>query len=162
MNPENTQPQLTDEQVQTVHAQMQAQIVNLQQQVASANQAYLNLANTNTVSNMRSGRPEKFEGTNARSWLQSIRNIYESQSTPPTKEKMIKYAVSYMTGDSIQWWELVLLNKIQISTFDEFEKQLLKYFEPVYRELTARKILSELKQMSKFSSVRDYNKEFSR
>ncbi len=43
-----------------------------------------------------------------------------------------------------------------------FQQEILNYFEPVNRELTARKMLSELKQMGKLTIVRDYNREFSK
>ena len=67
-----------------------------------------------------------------------------------------------MTGAGLQWRELANLNENAIQSYDEFRKELLNYFEPVNRELTVRKMLSDLKQMGKLTLVREYNREFSR
>jgi len=67
-----------------------------------------------------------------------------------------------MTGAGLEWWELVTLNGTTITDYPMFQQEILNYFEPVNRELTARKMLSELKQMGKLTIVRDYNREFSK
>lgn len=162
MNTEADPTQPIGAQLQQLQMQMQAEIANLQQQLVAANQAYNNITTTTNHSSMRAGKPEKFNGKNARSWLKSIRTVFETQNIPPNEEQKIKYAVSYMSGDGLHWWELVLLNKVELDSFDIFEKEMLKHFEPVNRELTARKVLSDLKQMGKFNTVRAYNREFSR
>ena len=68
-----------------------------------------------------------------------------------------------MTGNALQWWELVHIDEsTEIKTYAEFEKELLTYFEPVNRELNARKMLRNLKQMGKCEMVKIYNREFSK
>ncbi len=63
----------------------------------------------------------------------------------------------------MQWWELVNLNnQFNITTFEAFQVELLKYFEPVNREVNARKALSSLKQMGVFNSISAYNAEFTK
>ena len=60
-----------------------------------------------------------------------------------------------MSGSAIQWWELIKINNVQINDYVDFEIEISKHFEPVNRELTARKALNQLKQMVKLNSVRD-------
>ena len=50
----------------------------------------------------------------------------------------------------------------QILNFNHFKQELLKYFEPINRELNARRNLNTLKQMGNFTAVRSYNHEFSK
>ncbi len=51
-------------------------------------------------------------------------------------------------------------NQINIQTFENFKTEILKHFEPVNREINARKALSALKQMGAYSSITAYNAEF--
>ena len=67
-----------------------------------------------------------------------------------------------MGGAGLQWWELVTLNGTPIQTYAEFQREILSNFEPVNRELTARKTLSNMKQMGKLTQVTEYNREFSK
>ena len=67
-----------------------------------------------------------------------------------------------MTGEGLQWWELLSINNRNIETFTEFKVETLNYFEPVNRELRARKTLSNLKQIGSLNAARAYNKEFSK
>ena len=62
----------------------------------------------------------------------------------------------------LQWWELVTGNGTPIQTYADFQGETLSYFEPVNRELTARKSLSNIKQMGKLTQVTEYNREFSK
>ena len=99
---------------------------------------------------------------NVRNWIKSLENVFDAQRTPLNEEQKIKYAVSYMTGEGLQWWELLTINSRNIEKLTEFKAEMLNYFEPVNRELTARKTLSNLKQMSSLNAMRAYNKEFSK
>ena len=45
----------------------------------------------------------------------------------------------------------------QILNFNHFKQELLNYFEPINRELNARRNLNTLKQMGNFTAVRSYN-----
>lgn len=146
---------------------MQAQINTLQEQlnlasqaVAQANQAYQNLSVNSP--NLKHGSPDKFTGSNSRSWLKSIYNIFEAQNGMVTDDQKIKYAVSYMAGDGLQWWELSTIHGRNIMNYEHFKQELLKYFENINREINARRNLNALKQMGRFASVRAYNHEFSK
>lgn len=162
MNPDNVQPdqppQLTPEQV---IQQMQNQIAALQQQIQTSTQAY-NQLRSNNAGNLRTGKPDKFDGKHVRSWITSIENVFSTLPEQPTEIAKVKYAISFMSGEALQWWELMIINQVVLNSFEDFKTELLKHFEPINRELNARKMLSELKQMGKFSSVREYNKEFSK
>ena len=153
----------SDDQMQA----MQAQISSLQEQlnlasqaVAQANQAYQNLSVHS--GQLRHGTPDKFTGLNARSWLKSIDNIFEAQNNILSDDRKIKYAVSYMSEDGLQWWELSTMHGQNIINYEHFKQELLKYFEPINRELNARRNLNTLKQMGKFTAVRAYNQEVSK
>ncbi len=62
------------------------------------------------------------------------------------RRKKIQYAISYLSDDGLQCWELVNINnQIYIQTFENFKTEILKYFEPVNREVNARKALCALK-----------------
>ena len=67
-----------------------------------------------------------------------------------------------MSGAGLEWWELLSLNGDPPVTFKEFKEKLLEHFEPVNRERNARRMLNELRQMGKFSTIRAYNQEFSK
>ena len=147
--------------------QLQAEIGSLQsklqqtgQALTQANQAYA--AVTAHTKSLRVGKPDKFSGTNVRSWSKSLENVFDAESSPLSEQQKLKYAVSYMTGEGLQWWELLTINNRNIETFTEFKVEMLNYFEPENRELTARKTLSNLKQMGSLNAVRAYNKEFSK
>ena len=88
--------------------------------------------------------------------------MFDAEKSPLSEQQKLKYAVSYMTGEGLQWWELLTIYNRNIETFTEFKVEMLNYFEPVNRELTARKTLSNLKQMGSLNAVRAYNKEFSK
>lgn len=139
--------------------QLQNQINDLQNNLVQAQQAILSLVNENN--GLKTAKPEKFSGTNVRTWLKSISNIFANQAIPPTNAHKIKFAVSYLSGEGLQWWELVNINpEINIQTFEQFGEEIVKYFEPVNREINARKSMNLLKQMGQFSRIRDYNQEF--
>ncbi len=71
--------------------------------------------------------------------------------------------MSYLSEDGLQWWKLLNINKdINITTFEDFNEEILKYFEPVNREVNARKALSALKQMGNYSQISAYNAKFSK
>ena len=53
------------------------------------------------------------------------------------------------------------INIQNIETFADFKIEIRKCFEPVNRELTARKTVSSLKQKGKFNAARVYEKQFS-
>ena len=146
---------------------MQAQINTLQEQlnlasqaVAQANQAYQNLSVNSP--HLKHGSPNKFTGSNSRSWLKSIDNIFEAQNGMLTNDQKIKYAVSYKARDGLQWWELSTIHGQYIMNDEHFKQELLKYFEPINREINERRNLNALKQMGRFASVRAYNREFSK
>ncbi len=97
---------------------------------------------------MPTARPEIFNGRNVRSWLKSIENVIETEKTASTEKQKIKFAISYRGGDGLQWWELININdRNSIYTFENFKRELLKYFEPVNREINGRNALSNSKQM---------------
>ncbi len=97
---------------------LQNQIAALQQQLNNASQANNNLA---TSSALKGAKPDKFSGRNARSWLKSLQNIFSSQAVMPNDVQKINYAVSYLSEDGLQWWELVNINNnINITTFEDF------------------------------------------
>ena len=77
-----------------------------------------------------------------------------------TDERKIKFAVCYLSADGLQWWELTALQNNIPSTFSIFKEELLKHFEPINRELNARRILNSLKQMGRLNTIRSYNQEF--
>ncbi len=75
----------------------------------------------------------------------------------------IKCAVSYLTDEKLQWWELSTINNtVYIISFDQFSEEILKYFEPISKIPNARKAINALKQMGAFNSIPAYNKEFSK
>ncbi len=61
---------------------LQNQVAQLQQQIAAASTAYQQIAaannNVGNSNNLKAAKPEKFSGTNVRSWLKSINNVFES------------------------------------------------------------------------------------
>ncbi len=120
--------------------------------------------NLSTKSNsLRTARPENVNGRNVRSRLTSIQKLIETAKTAPTEEQKTKFAVSYLIGDGLQWWELININKHNsIYSFEDFKRELLKNFEPVHREINAKKALSNLKQMGELNSISSYNAEFSK
>ena len=135
-------------------AQIQQQISALQEQGAQTSQENQKLHNHITHANqtiasinqsgiqverLKTGKLEKFTGQNVRSWPKSLDNIFSTQPCLPTDVNRIKYAVSYMGGAGLQWWELVKLNGTPMQTYADFQREILSYFEPVNRELTARK-----------------------
>ena len=139
--PPHQQQQATPQQptLQQVYDRMQSQISHLQSKLDVANQQYQNLAREQRKDNLEIGKPDTFSGRNALSWLKSLRNLFDMQTLPPSEKTKISYAVCYLTGDGMQWWDLVTLNAVDIGTFEEFERELLKHLEPVNRELNARK-----------------------
>jgi len=142
---------------------MQNQINALQNQLAQANQAVLNLTAQNFQSPLKSGRPDKFDGKNARAWLHSLENIFNIQNSNISEEQKMQNAISYLADDGLEWWQLLKINPdVAINTFQDFGNELLKYFEPVNRELNARKNMNMLKQMGNFSKISEYNKEFTK
>ena len=157
-------------------ATMQAEIASLQQQLVQTNEALSSANNTinsmqqvqqqNQVvvpqNNLKCGKPDKFDGTEPRSWLVSLENIFDAAIQNIDDVQKIKYAVSFMTGNALQWWEMIKLNETMFESYESFKEKLLEYFEPVNREEHARKILSSLKQMGKFNSISAYNQEFSK
>ncbi len=64
---------------------LQNQAAQLQQQIAAASTAYQQIAaaNNNVANNnnLKAAKPEKFSGTNVRSWLKSINNVFDSWRT---------------------------------------------------------------------------------
>lgn len=134
-------------------------------QVMQVNNHLSNALNQNmhNTDALKIGKPEKFSGKYARSWLQSLENIFSNVNETTSEEKKIKYAVSFMTGQALEWWELININdEINIDSFNIFKKLLLEYFEPANKELNARRILSSIKQMGKLYSVTNYNREFTK
>ena len=123
----------------------------------------MNLSSSSSLRpQLKTGNPEKLGGDNARSWLKSLDNIFRNQNTEPDDRAKIKYAVGYMTGAGLQWWESVTLNGTTITSYRDLQRELLNYFEPVNCDLTARRMPRNLKQMGKLTLVREYNKEFSK
>ena len=161
--------------------QMQNEISFLRQQVTHANQslqeqraqtnqavaiATQSISNVNTMNNnsnsplLKTEKPKMLNCENARSWLKSIGTIFAAHSNTIDDNTKINYAVSYMTG--LQWWELANLNDNPITSYDERQKELLNYFEPVDRELTAREVWIDLKEISKLTLVRELDGKVSR
>jgi len=55
---------------------------------------------------MKICKPYKFDGKNARWWLSSLDNVFESQTTNPTdteKLKKLNYAVFFMKEEALGW-----------------------------------------------------------
>jgi len=102
-----TQVATLQEQVaQSVQANqaLQAQVNQANQAVAATNHAVANMGqNVPNNTQLRTGKPEKFNGQNVRSWLKSLDNIFGTQNP------------SYMTGAGLEWWELVTLNGTTIT-----------------------------------------------
>ena len=149
--------------LQLMHAEissLQSQLRQTGQALTQANQAYA--AVTVHTKSLRVGRQDKFSVTNVRSWITSLENVFDAETSPLGEQQKFKYAVSYMTGEGLQWWELLTINNRNIETFTDFKVEMLNYFEPVNRELTARNTLSNLKQMGTLNAVRAYNKEISK
>ena len=159
MDPEQTNEALTA---------MQEQIANLQQQLNQAHTAFTALANNQGNNNnvnrtdLKLSKPEKFDGKHVRSWLVSLENIFNANNQQVNDENKIKYAISFMIGNALQWHELMKHQNKEFNNFDDFKAELLNYFEPVNREDNARKALHSLKQFCRFNSVTSYNHEFSK
>ena len=66
--------------------------------------------------------------------------MFDAENLRLSEQKKLKYAVSCMNGEGLEWWDLLTINNQIIETFTEFKVQMLNYFEPVNRELTARKL----------------------
>ena len=86
--------------------QLQAEIGSLQsklqqtgQALTQANQAYA--AVTAHTKSLRVGKPDKFSGTNVRSWIKSLENVFDAESSPLSEQQKLRYAVSYMTGEGL-------------------------------------------------------------
>ena len=165
-------------QLSNVIAQLEAKINELHQQISNQNNNLQNQLNNqnnqitqqinnqmsqNSSSGLKFGRPNKYSNKNTRAWLQSIQNIFELQRNDPSEDEKIKYAISFLNEEGLEWWDLMNKNSnIKINTFAQFSHEMMNYFEPVNRELNARKILNNLKQMGKFSKISEYNKEFTK
>lgn len=54
------------------------------------------------------------------------------------------------------------MNVTPIQTYANLQREILSYFEPVKREFTARKALSNINQMGKLRQVNEYNTEFTK
>lgn len=111
---------------------------------------------------MQVGKPEKFSGYHARSWLMSLENVFNSVRSTPSETAKISYAISFMKGAALEWWDLVRNStSIVVEDFDSFKRELLAHFEPVNRDETAREKLRSIRQMGKLNRIKDYNREFS-
>ena len=135
-------PPTTSEQNNIIQ-QMQAEISSLQSQLqqtgqalTQANQAYA--AVTAHTESLRVGKQDKFSGTNVWSWIKSLEYVFDAENSPLSEQQKLKYAVPYMTGERLQWWELLTINNRNIETFTEFKVEMSNYFEPVNRTFTAR------------------------
>lgn len=153
--------------INELHQQISNQNNNLQNQLSNQNNQIQQQINDqishNSSLGLKFGTPNKYNNKNTRAWLQSIQNIFELQRTEPSEDEKIKYAISFLNEEGLEWWDLMNKNSnIQINTFAQFSHEIMNYFEPVNRELNARKILNNLKQMGKFSKISDYNKEFTK
>ena len=139
--------------------QLQQRIDQFESQLQSSNNLSNQISNLlNASSNHNSlkiGKLDKVSGQNVRSWIKSLENIFANQVKAPDDNTKIKYAVSFMNGSALEWWELINLNEqTQIETFEEFKSKILDSYEPINRELNARKQMNYLKQMGKFDSIR--------
>ena len=93
-------------------------------------------------SRLKTAKPKKFSGKNVRAWIKSLENVFSTQTNVPNEEQMLNYAISFMSGDGLQWWELACLDlQNPIMSFADFKEKILHYFEPANRELNARKML---------------------
>lgn len=139
---------------------------NVTHALESANTQLTTLQNRNPGSSqgdlMQVGKPEKFSGHNARSWLMSLENVFNSVQCMPSEHSKISYAISFMKGAALEWWDLVRNStSIVVEDFDSFKRELLAHFEPVNREETAREKLRSIRQMGRLNRMKDYNREFS-
>ena len=141
-------PSATPEQ-NNIAQEMQAEINPLQSQLQQtgqaltrANQSYA--AETAHMKPLRIGKPDTFNATNVWSWIKSLENVFDAQNALLSNQQKLKYSVSYMTGEGLQLWELRTINNQNIETFADFKIEIVKYFEPVDRELTARKTVAEI------------------
>ena len=164
---------------QTIITQLQQRIDQLENQLLSSNNLSTQITDLIKVSNnhtsLRIGKPDKFSGKNVRSpyifssgypgpsWIKSLENIFANQTEAPDDNVKIKYAVSFMNGGALQWWEMINLNEQnQIEPFEDFKSKIFDYYEPINRELNARKQMNYLKQMGNFDSITAYNRAFSK
>lgn len=146
---------------------MQEQIKILQQLVLSANQmiaqtsnAYENLTSSQIVLDVM--KPDKFHRKNVGSWLQSLDNYFPAQRVELSDRNGLGFAVGYMYGGGLQWWELLSLQHISINTYLSLKEKLLHHFKPVNREVNSRKRFNQTKQMDKYRNMEFHNYEFSR
>lgn len=154
MDSENTLAQM-QQQMSSIQEQM-SQITQenqqLKNQVSQANQEVKRANQTKAIMNqdglyvelLKTGNPETFTGENVRSWLKSLDTVISSQSNLPNNINRTKYAVSYMEGAGLQWWELVTLNTTQIQIYADFQGDILSYIEHVNRELSTREALKNI------------------
>ena len=79
---------------QNIINQLQNQINELQNNLVQAQQAILSLVNENN--GLKTAKPDKFSGTNVRTWLKSISNVFSYQGINVNDAHKIKFAVSYL------------------------------------------------------------------
>ena len=83
----------------STHWNMQEQVNLLQQQLQQLqafNQHLVTMLNSQSNKNMRTGKPDKFTGENARAWIDSIENVFAAEENPVQEESKIQYAVSFL------------------------------------------------------------------
>ena len=86
---------------------LQSQISTLQQRIA--NSANMNVTISNALSAMnpqhklKIGKPDTFSGKFGRTWQKSLENIFSADGSTNSDDAKIKYAVSFMTGNVLQW-----------------------------------------------------------
>ena len=93
---------------------LQNQINVLSQQLNQANvtiqQLSAALQNLVGESRLNTAKPEKFSGTNNRARIKFLENMFSSQTNVPNEDQNLKFAITVMSGDGLQWWELACLD----------------------------------------------------
>lgn len=100
-------------------------MVNANQEKPKADCAYRNSANERSTVDV--AKPDFF-GENVRSWLQSVEEYFAAQQIELAEHSSVRFVVSYMSGERLQWWELLSLQQISINTFSDFKEKCLPTF----------------------------------
>lgn len=117
-----------------------------------ANIAFQILASLQTVLDIV--KLDNLHGKNICGWLQSLDSYPAAQCIEQKEGNSLRLAMSSLSGEGLQWGELLSLQHFFIHTHMSFKESLLNHCEPVNRELNARKTLSSLKELSTYSSIR--------
>lgn len=99
---------------------LQPQVLNANQMVSRASNAYQNLASFPTVLDVL--KPDKFCEKNVRSWLQRISSYSAAQRVELTEQNKLRFVISYVSGEGLQCWEVLTLQHIFIDIYLNFKE----------------------------------------